>query len=40
MSFWIWVIGVVIASAVVFVALSINGKSEETAAAADHHHGH
>lgn len=38
-GFWVWVIGIAVASAVVFAALSINGRSEE-AAATDHHHGH
>lgn len=46
MSFWYGVIGVVVASVVVFVALSINGKTDAPAGDShghghdDHGHGH
>lgn len=44
MSFWYGVIGVVVASVVVFAALSINGKTDAPAGDShghdDHGHGH
>lgn len=40
MSFWIAVALWVAASALVYVALSINGKTDAPTADADHGHGH
>ena len=41
MNFWLWVLGWVVASAVVYLALSINGKTELAGAGHDDHgHGH
>lgn len=41
LSFWMWVIGWVVASGVVFLALSINGKTEQAEASHDDHgHSH
>jgi len=40
-NFWLWVVGWVVGSLVVILALSINGKTEPTGAGeGGHGHGH
>lgn len=44
MEFWVWILGIVVASALVFIGLSLNGKTEGAAGGHDAHghdnHGH
>ncbi|MFZ5815893.1 MAG: hypothetical protein ACOY93_11390 [Bacillota bacterium] len=40
MNFWMWVLALVAASALVYFALSINGKTEHAGGHDDHGHGH
>lgn len=37
MSFWTALVGIIVASGVVFIAVSINGKDAETAGGHDDH---
>lgn len=39
MSFWTALVGIVVASGVVFIAVSINGKTETAGGHDDHGHG-